>query len=857
MPAVPPEIGPYRIVRPLGRGGMGAVYLAHDSRLDRHVALKLFSGDDASSDGARDQLVREARAAAAINHPHIASVHDILEVDGQVALVFEFVEGETLAERLRRGPLAPDEAIPLALQLCDALTAAHEHGVVHRDLKPANVAITPAGVVKVLDFGVARMMPRGADTAGRARTTASGFVGTVGYAAPEQCLGQSVDARADVFSFGVVLFEMLTGQRPFAGNDASSVVQSMLSGGAPRVRSQSPRVAPEIDGLVARMLARDPAERPASARQVRDVLRSLAPTERASASVPSRQRRAWGVAALLVAAVIVGALVATVVWGRASESPPDNRPPVLAVLPLTNASGEESKLYLATGVAENLVTRLASIPSITVLSRNVVNEARNRHAELLSLARELDATYLVDGSVQHVGERLRIDLRLLEPNGKVAWADDVEGNFAQVFELQSRLTAALAQALSVQLSAADRAMLAKQPTMNAQALEAYWRGRALLDRRDIKGHTDAALAAFDEAIRLDPNFAMAHAARGEALWMRYLDTRDAGAARDAIAAGTTALRLNPDSGQARYSLALVLSGTGRLDEAIDELQRTLALQPNHDDARAELGSVLARQGKIDEAIAEFQKAIALRPNFWGHYNQLGVSLLRAGRYAEAAEAFFRITELQPDNANAFVNHGAALQYLGRDEEAQASYRRALAIRPSPTAYANLGYIHHSRGEYAQAVEAYRASLQLRPNAAATHRNLGDALTRLGRPADAREAYREAVRLTEIDLSVNPTDARLIAALAVYATKAGDFPKGLSRAREAQQLAPDDIQVAFNLAAVYAMTNRRDDALRQLERAVAGGYSKAAIAVEDDFRNLRETLAFKELIAPRAGAGENR
>jgi eukaryotic-like serine/threonine-protein kinase len=853
MPGVPEQIGPYRVTRPLGQGGMGAVYLARDTRLDRDVALKLFSGPEATSAAAREQVLAEARAAAAFNHPHIASVHDVLDVDGQVAIVFEYVEGETLADRLKRGRLTTDETVAIGLQLTDALAAAHQHGIVHRDLKLANIAITSDGIVKVLDFGVARVMPPEAD-ADAALTTFAGFVGTLGYAPPEQALGQSVDARADVFAMGVVLFEMLSARRPFPGRDAVTVVQAMLSGEPPRVRSLAPEVPPELDGLIARMLARDPARRPSSARQVRDTLESLAPTARGSAAAPPvRRRRRWAVA-LLLATALTAALSGTILWNRPAATA--DRPPVVAVLPLTNASGDASKDYLAIGFAESLITRLASLPSVTVLSRAAVADARGRNSKIPALATELDVSYFVDGTVQQVDEELRISLNLIERDGAVAWADTVEGPFDSIFALQTRVASALGHALVVRLSPADRASLARQPTTAPEALDAYWRGRALLERRDVEGNLAAALDAFDDAISRDPRFAEAHAARGEALWAQYVQTLNPAAAQAAIDTGFEALRLAPNLPQVRYSLALTLSGSGKLDEAVEELQRALALQPRYDDARRLLGTVLARQGRIDEAVGEFRKAIDLRPGFWGHHSALGVALFQSGRHDEAADAFREVIRLQPDNAFGYQQLGTVYHSQGHLAQALEQYRRANAITPVPQAYSNIGAILHQQGDYAGAVEAYRQAIELRPNAHIAHRNLGDALRRLGRTQEADNAYRRAVALVEADLAVNPRDARTLAYMAIYLAKVGEEQQALDAIAQALAIAPNDIQVLYGAGVVYALRGRSEAAVSALQRAVAGGFSRSTVRGDEDLAGLSHLAAFQDLTTPLS-PGESR
>ena len=846
MPAAPPEIGPYRIVRPLGHGGMGAVYLAYDTRLGREVALKLFSGPQARSPFAREELMREARAAAALNHAHIASVHDVLEVDGQVGIVFEYVHGETLAKRISRGRLSPAETLTIATQLADALAAAHRHGIIHRDLKPANVAITTDGVVKVLDFGVAHTMPVVEANPSVARTTASYFVGTVGYAAPEQCLGQTADARADVFSLGVVMFEMLTGERPFGGSHMSSVLRAMVKDDAPHASSKAADVPRDLDALIRRMLSADPVLRPASAREVLHELQGLRPTSD-RIPLPARpRRRVWMLIALATTAGLIGALVGSLGSPPAVASAP--KTPVIGVLPLANASEDPGKEYLAVGVAESLVTRLASLPSITVLSRSAVADARRRKTAVPALAAELGVSYFVDGSVQQIADGLRITLTLIRPDASVVWADTVEGKFTNIFALQTRLAASLTQALSVQLSAAERASLAYQPTMNVDALAAYWRGRTFLDRRDVTGNIDAALSAFDEAVRLDARFADAHAGRGEALWARYATTGDQAIAQQAINANTDALRYGPDRATVRYLLALTLIGTGRLGEGIDELQHALMLRSNYDEARRELAEALSRQGRFDEAIEEVQKAIILRSQYWGHYNTLGRILLQAGRYPDAAAAFEQVVTLQPDSFVGYAQLGNTLYFLGRNEEALVNYEKAISLGADPRIWSNVGTLYHLKGEYQKAVAAYREVLKHTPNVHIAHRNLGDALLRLGRRSDARASYERALELAQAAVVLNPSDVGALSQLAVYRAKVGRCAEAATTASRSRSIAPDDMNVIVRQAVVQTLCGTPEPALKLLELAVQRGFSPQLIAQDDDLASLRKFPEFNALVS---------
>jgi serine/threonine-protein kinase len=832
---------------------MGEVWLADDTRLGRPVALKTVRAADEEDTRGRERLLREARAAASLTHPGIAAVHDVINDNGHVVLVFEFVEGETLHTRLARGPVPIPEATDIAAQLAEALDAAHRHGIVHRDLKPANVIITPDGRVKILDFGVARTLPsETAITVAGGSTSLGDIVGTPGYAAPEQWVSGQVDARADLFALGVMLFEMVAGRRPFPGQDALALAQAMLSEDAPRLRSLAPAAPAALDDLVGSLLARDPKMRPESAH---DVARALRPHPTTTHTTGETHRRSlsgrplsrW---ALVSAALLLVLVVGLVGWlrQRTTSAPAEPaRAPVVAVLPLNNLSGDSSRDYVAAGVADSLITSLAMLPGVTVLSRAAVAEARGRARTMESLMSDLGATLIVEGSLQQAGDRLQISLNLVRPDRSIAWAESFPGTFEQIFDLQSRLAQAVTMVLRAQVSGLGGARPVGQPTAIAAALEAYWQGRSFLERRDVQGNLDKAVSALSEAVRLDPRFGLAHAALAETYWRQYGDTRDPTWMPRAIDSSTTALRLDPGRPEVRYTLAVVLSAGGRLEEAAEELRHALTLSPNYDEARRQLGLVLAREGRIDEAVVEFQRAIALRPGYWGHYNDLGITLFNAARYVEAANAFEQLIKLQPDNYYGFQQLGAVYQTLGDNERALANYERSIAIRPSAGAVSNIGTIYYVRGEYAQAVDAYKKAVELRPNEPDAHRNLGDAYRRLGRRSDARAAYRAAVELAEGELKVNPTNADTLSSLGVYLAKAGDLEGARERIERAITLAPQDVRVWYRAAVVHALAGRTAAALAALKKAIDGGYSQSVMAAEEDFESLRRLSEFRSLL----------
>jgi len=843
-------VGPYRILSRLGRGGMGEVWLAEDTRLHRQVALKTVRPVEDGDAASRTHLMREARAAAALNHPHIATVHDVLEHQGEVVIVFEYIEGETLQARIARGRIPAPEAVEIGTQIARALIAAHAQGIVHRDLKPANIIMAAGGHVKVLDFGIARMLAVGTtQTSGNPHQTASGvgFVGTASYAAPEQLVSSAVDERADLYALGVVLFEMICGERPFAGNDVVQLASSKLGKDAPPLSSTGQLVPAALDRLVASLLSREREHRPASALQLLTQLRAIYGTPDTDRMPVPIRGRSIAIAAAAILAVLFAGLA---VWRFAplTTLPVSSAPPVIAVLPLANISGDAGRDFIAAGIAESLISSLAAVPTVTVLSRASVTEARGRAKDQAALSRELGATYLIEGSVQESGGTLRVSLNLVRGDRSIAWGDSVEGTFERIFELQSRLASALTSALVVRVSATDRERMNAQPTTSPAALSAYWQGKALLERRDVKGHLDASIAAFSEAIVRDNRFALAHAALGAAYWAKYTETSAGEWAEKAVEAGTTALRIDPELPEVRYTLAVTLAGRGRNDEALEELNRALGMRPNYDDARRQLGVVLGRLGRIDESIAEYQKALALRPSTASTYSSMGTMLYGAARYSDAIEALKKATELQPDNFMGFQQLGTAYHVIGQADLALENYQRATAIRPSPAALSNIGTLHYGRGEFEKAAAAYRQAIELRPNSATTHRNLGDALKRLGRLAEARAVYAKAVRLSEADLKINPNSPRLAASLAVHLQKAGEPGQAQARIQDALARAPKDVEVLYRAAVIHSLAGRSDEAIALLEKAVEGGYSRSLANADDDLLSLRKLAVFKQLVS---------
>jgi serine/threonine-protein kinase len=856
------HVGPYQIVQQLGAGGMGEVHLAIDTRLNRKVALKTLAPGSIDPAG-RARLLHEARSAAALNHPNIAAIYDVVETGDRTHIVMEYVEGVSLSARLASGPLPAAVALDVVAQLADALVAAHAAGIVHRDLKPGNVILTPDGKAKVLDFGIARVLPAATGSTKPFASSPTGpttevgqVVGTPGYTSPEQLVGRPADHRSDIYALGVVLYQSITGRHPFGASDTAGAAIAALTEDPPAPHTLRSDVPERVSRIALRAMARVPDARYQTALELRnDLLRAAAVLREATtgtlpAAMPARRlRRAALVAGVI--AVIVAAGLWTLPDLRSRLTPAAPSPtgtPILAVLPLANLGGDASREYVSAAMTESLVTNLARLPAVTVVSPSATLEARRRRDDAATIARDLGVTYLVDGAVQHAGDEVRVTLRLVRADGSLAWGGEFDGTMAGLFPLQRRLAEGVSDALQVRFSDAERRRLDMPPTANAAVLADYWRGRALLERPDVKANISSAIAIFERVTRDEPRFALGYAGLAEAYWRQFGETRDPAWTTRAIEASQEALRLDPDQPLVRIALANVYHATGRSETAAEELRRVIAAQPNNDEAHSLLGNVLTDLGKDDEAIIELTRAIAIRPNFWQHHGRLGFVYYKTGRFAEAVEEFGRVTERQPDNASGFQMLGTAYHAQGDTARALANYQRAIQITPSVNAYSNMGAIHQQEGRFAEAAAAFEKAIELRPREPHHHRNLGVAYEQLSRRREARAAYARARDLYEQLRRVNPRDAGVVAALAICEVKLGHHRAAERHLEEALALAPRDAEVRYRAAAVHALTGRPTQALDELDRALSLGASPSVARVEPDFSSLRGLPEFKALLA---------
>lgn len=857
------SIGPYLVLERLGAGSMGEVFLAFDTRLNRKVAIKSLTDTSLSTPESRERLLREARAAAKLSHPNIAGIHDIIEAGERPRIVMEFVQGESLDARIGRGPIALAQAMSVGIQLADALAHAHAAGVVHRDLKPGNVVLTPDGIAKVLDFGLASIYEceppaSQADPMTRAPAISQTgkAVGTPAYMAPEQFLGCQATPQTDVYGLGVLLFELLAGRRPYGAPDFVTLMAAIESEPTPSVAAVEPSVPSEVSRIVAKAMAKEPARRyesaAALAQDLRHAQRTLSEGETREFELPvSRSSRSGSRPAiqlrplrrkLLVAAsaAIILGIVAGGMWlrDRTPAAPSDNEARIILVLPMANLSGDALRDHIGVGISELVLASLSEIQGITVIRGGGTGRDLTRAEDSQRLAREQGATLLFGGSVLEAADNVRFVATLVKGDGAVVWAKQFDGPAAALFALPRAVADELIGVLHVNVTPEPRGWMAKAPAASVDAYADYSLGRALLDRPDVPGNVGKAIEALERAVRKDATLALAYAALGDAFLARFDDTKDASWMARAVRSTEEALRLAPDSPRIQVSLAGVLLASGRIDQAAAMVRKAIAIRPNDDESHRLLARMLEQQGQADAAVGELRHAMAIRPDYWRNHSALGAFFFRTGRYRGAIEAFTRVTVLQPDNTWGHLNLGAAYQSSGENARALECFQRALAIGPDSLTYSNIGTIHYSEGRYDEAVRAYEAAIQLTPRDPVAHSALGDAYLRLGRTNEALVEFRSAADISRELLKINSRDAVLLAQHAVYEAKAGLSTEAIQHAREAVTLGPQNNGVLYRVAVVYALSGRPADAVGSLRRAIEMGYSRLLARQDIDLGTIR-------------------
>jgi serine/threonine-protein kinase len=858
-------ISHYRIGEFLGGGGMGRVYKAEDLNLGRPVALKFLSAELTRDDEAKQRFILEARAASLLDHPNICTIYEAGETrPGQTWIAMAYYEGDTLRKRLTGGPLPVAMAVGFARQIAEGLDAAHSAGIVHRDIKPANVMITGQGIVKVVDFGLAKL-------AGRTITRTLEVLGTAAYMAPEQFRAGHVTPATDLWAVGVVMYEMLTGRHPFAGEYEQQLMYSIMNEEPPPPSSIQPAVPALLDAVVAKLLRKNPEER---YQTCRELLRDLAAfedpsgsnalterrTPRARLMETMRSRRSHVVMVAGALAVILGTFGVVERVGDRNDilvPPPFTMPAQknVAFLPLTDLSGDPASQRIADGFSVTMASRLASVRGVQVIPPWAAGEFAT-DLNPRAMARNFGANLALIGSIVRSEGRIRVAYSLIDPaTGRQIASDEVDGTSGDLLEFQDQLTSAMLVSLGVTERPPAHAPTLKP--VSAEEQDRYFQAIGFLQKYDDPKSVARALELLTKLRRTRSDSALVNAALGRAWLYKFDQSRDAADAEQARRASDEALALDPKLPEAHITAGEVATLTGRYQDAIDAFRRALAADPESSEAMLGLAEAVGKSAAnvrpeiaaqaVKDAEDTYRRAIEMRPKYWAGYNKLGAYYWNASRKPEAVAMFRKVTEVSPDNARGHANLGAALLSLERYDEAAVALRRSLEIRPNAPGYSNLGVAYYLTGRFTDAVTAFQEAADLQRGNYQVWYNLGDAYRWApGMRAQSADAYARAIELAEKELVTIPGDASAMRVIARARAKRGDIAGARAMLARVQRALPDDPDTVFAAATIANVAGEPERALALLRSAAAKGYPDDWIARDPEFANLRNDPWFATL-----------
>ncbi len=850
-----PVVSHYRVLDPLGSGGMGVVYRAEDTELRRTVALKFLFERAGADPEVHERLRREARTASSLNHPNICAIYEVGEESGEVFIVMEYVEGKPLSKLIRPGGLPVETIIRYGQQIASALEHAHDRGVIHRDLKPLNVIVTPGGDAKILDFGLARRGdPADFDkqTLETVSTQASaGLAGTMPYMAPEQFEGGGASPRTDLWSLGVVLYEMASGTRPFHGENLYRLCTAILRNAPPALPSHSP---PGLARVINRCLEKEPGRRYQRAGEVRAALEALTPSSQIGAAAPRikspRALRAVPAAAAVVLLAVAGILALRGGKFRkhgGSASVPSQV--LLGVLPPAS-SGTAAQSAFESGLAETLSSRLGELSARHQLAVIPMSEMREKHATTIDAARQQFGVNLVlILSVQRAADQARVNYGLVDARSRQQMhSGTITEAATDSFALQDRVFESVAAAMELQLAPQEKQSLAAHGTAQPAAYDFYFQGRGYLQDYVKLENVENAIKVFHHALEKDPAFAAANAGLGEAYWRKYQLTHDKQWADAAIENCQKAAESDAALAAAHLCLGRVFVGTGSYEKALEQYRRAVELEPTSDSAHGGLAYAYEQLSRLDDSEKTFKQAIALRPNYWATYNWLGLFYQHHARYEDAAAMYSQVVSLAPDSFTGYYNLGGVRILQGRYAEAIPLLEQSLSIRATADARSNLATAYFQMRHYPEAAKHFEEAVKLDEKNYQLWGNLGDAYYWApGRRAEAARAYGRAIALGEEKLRVNPRDAEALSSLALYHAMEGERKPALDNLGAALRLKPKSPELLFNAGIVYQQLGDTQRALEALDKAVAGGISPATLGDTPNFDGLRGNPRFLRLI----------
>ncbi len=836
---------------------MGEVYRARDTKLGRVIALKILPKELASSPEALRRFEQEARAASALNHPNIVTIYDICVTEDMAWIAMELIDGMDLRTIGVRDPLTLKAALRVAVKLADGLAAAHDQGIVHRDLKPDNVMITTEGFVKILDFGLAKQIRAiKSDDTTIPHTSPGAVFGTVGYMSPEQTKGKEMDSRSDQFSFGVMLYEMLTRVRPFDRDSKAESMAAIIRDEVEPPSSVNEAITYDLDRIVSRCLAKDPRDRYASTRDLARDLREVRDGLSSTSSRPMRPvsrggmrgtlKRAWArrVAIGLVTLALLGGGALYWMYNRTLAG---QRVKSLAVVPFRDLSATSEGRIFADGISQLIAARLSEVRELRVSSPfDGARVSDGDDPRLIAAKRRVNA--VVRGSVQRSGNDVRVTYALIDGlTGRTLAAATTTRSATDLFALEDAIAEDLTRALGRESRPRPQQNAAPLgPNDQRQFVESLGLLQHLRNERSV----DRAIDNLRSVVRNARDSGAVNALLARALLYKALLAKRPALLEEAMVYARRGVSLSEKDPETHITLGRLYIAMRGYDEAQAAYQHALALHADHPDAVIGLAQAYEGLGRSDEAEKLIRQAVALRPEAPAMYTRYGTFCYRQGRFEEAVTHYRKAVELAPEFSNAYADLGGALQALQRYDEAQAAYRKSLALEANPTGWSNLGTLQFSLGQYAEAQKSFEQAVALAPSDYLMWANLGDACRALGAKDCADRAWTRTIAAARDIVAARKNDAFARSILASALAKNGDLEDAQTEIRNALESNPTSSVVLYQAAVVAALRGSSDSAISWLERAVSAGYPAAEAASDPVFGSLRELPAFRNAVKSR-------
>jgi serine/threonine protein kinase/Tfp pilus assembly protein PilF len=800
----------YRILEKIGEGGMGVVYKAEDTRLKRIVALKFLHEQFASDDRMKARFFHEARSASALNHQNIITIHEIDKFEDKYFIAMEFVEGKSIKELVRQETVSAKKVLNIAIQVAEALKNAHEKGVIHRDLKSDNIILTPDGIVKIADFGLAKLKDASA------LTTQPSMMGTLPYMSPEQFQGVIIDERTDIFSFGVVLYEMVTGALPFWSEHGEAIIYSVLNEEPDPVTKLNKEIPIEVERIIRKALEKTRELRYQSIVELLADLRKVFEEFETGA-----RRRAPAV-------------------------------PSLAVLYFENLSGGREDDYFVAGMTEDIITDLSKIDRIKVLSRNDVLPYRGETASIKETGRKLNVDYILEGSVRKADNRLRITAQLIRvSDGFHVWAERFDREIKDVFEVQADVSQKVAQALEIRLTASQILRIEKKPTISIKAYDYYLRGRYYYWRLG-KEDLEFAIQMYKKALEVDPQYALAYAGLADVYVYKYgaYYDRSVQLLDRAEEASKRALALDYDLPEAHRALGRVHKERRNYKESVSEFRKAIELKPDYFEAYRALGWIYDEMRDYDNAIAHAEKALEIRPLERESYVLLGIAYLDKKEYEQAIRMFTKGLEVAPDYGTAYYYVGNTYQKQGKFEQALEMYEKCVKVGGDVNVYLDKGWIHLLEGDFQKATASYRKCIELGCFEFLAHYYLGLAAETQGNTKESKEYYGLCLELSHKLLQDDPENPYVHSTLGLAYSALGQKEKAAEHGEHAVSLDPENGAILYDLARIYALQKRLGKALQILRKALDRSLSPSPTEAELDphFKSLHHLADFARLVS---------